>query len=178
MSEEKKNTSEEKMNASEENGKAEPEKKKSRKEKAHEFWQEYKDAVKDAKKEQDKLYARDQIKSADERAAQAGQKKKETPQATAARLVMDELKKKGAVNEKKAVDVSALKNVPLATPTISYTIANLMKQGVIIQTDENKFYYSEQGYKKLEKGFLRGYTLIFAVPIAAAILLWIILKLI
>ena len=89
---------------------------------------------------------------------------------------MDGFEKKGALRASKAIDVSALKDLPLATPTISYTIANLVKQGVIIQTEDNKYYYSKEGYQKLEKSFLRGYTLIFVIPIAAAIALWLILK--
>ena len=46
-------------------------KKTERKEKAKAFWQEYRQAVSDAKKEQDKLYEKDRIKSTDERAAEA-----------------------------------------------------------------------------------------------------------
>ena len=152
-------------------------KKTERKEKAKAFWQGYRQAVSDAKKEQDKLYEKDRIKSTDERAAEARTKeKKKSPQATAARIVMDGFEKKGALRASKAIDVSALKDLPLATPTISYTIANLVKQGVIIQTEDNKYYYSKEGYQKLEKSFLRGYTLIFVIPIAAAIALWLILK--
>ena len=51
-------------------------------------------------------------------------KRKKGAKATAASMVMDTLKKRGAVDEKSAVDVSAFKNLPYATSTISYTISN------------------------------------------------------
>ena len=48
------------------------------------------------------------------------EKEKEGTKATAASMVMDTLKKRGAVDEKSAVDVSVFKNLPYATSTISY----------------------------------------------------------
>lgn len=154
--------------------------KQNRKEKAKAFWQEYKDAVKDAAAEQKKLYARDNLQEQNQKEEKKSGKekkgKKPTPQATAASLVMNCLKDKGAVKASKARDVSVFKNLPLSTPTISYTVANLVKQGVIIRTPDDKYYYSEKGYKKLENHFLMGYSAIFIVPILAAIALWLIIK--
>ena len=46
-------------------------------------------------------------------------KRKRGAKATAASMVMDTLKKRGAVDEKTAVDVSVFKNLPYATSTIS-----------------------------------------------------------
>ena len=40
-------------------------------------------------------------------------KRKKGAKATAASMVMDTLKKRGAVDEKSAVDVSAFKNLPM-----------------------------------------------------------------
>jgi hypothetical protein len=157
---------------------SEEEKKPNRKEKAKAFWKEYKEAVKDAAAEQKKLYARDNLldKDQQQKTEKETKGKKPTPQATAASLVMNCLKDQGAVKASHAKDVSVFKDLPLSTPTISYTVANLIKQGIIKQTSDGKYYYSEQGYRKLEKSFLRGYSAIFIVPIVAAIALWLILK--
>lgn len=128
------------------------------------FWQEYKDAV-HAVKEERKASQKPTVPS-------PVTNKKKTPRATAASLVMNVLKKKGAFTPETAIEISAFKDLPLATSTISYTIANLMEQKVIVQTPDQKYYYSEKGYKHLENTFLMGYSAIFIVPIVVAILVW------
>ena len=74
-------------------------------------------------------------------------KRKRGAKATAASMVMDTLKKRGAVDEKSAVDVSVFKNLPYATSTISYTISNLMEEGVVGKTNDERFYYDDLGFK-------------------------------
>ena len=101
-------------------------------------------------------------------------KRKRGAKATAASMVMDTLKKRGAVDEKSAVDVSVFKNLPYATSTISYTISNLM--GVVGKTDDERFYYDDLGFKALETKFVRGYSMIFIVPIVIAILVYVLQK--
>ena len=90
-------------------------------------------------------------------------KRKRGAKATAASMVMDTLKKRGAVDEKSAVDVSVFKNLPYATSTISYTISNLMEEGVVGKTNDERFYYDDLGFKALETKFVRGYSMIFIV---------------
>ena len=100
-------------------------------------------------------------------------KRKRGAKATAASMVMDTLKKRGAVDEKTAVDVSVFKNLPYATSTISYTISNLMEEGVVGKTNDERFYYDDLGFKALETKFVRGYSMIFIVPIVIAILVYV-----
>ena len=96
--------------------------------------------------------------------------------ATAASMVMDTLKKRGAIDEKSAVDVSVFKNLPYATSTISYTISNLIEEGVVGKTNDERFYYDDLGFKALETKFVRGYSMIFIVPIVIAILVYVLQK--
>lgn len=103
-------------------------------------------------------------------------KRKRGAKATAASMVMDTLKKRGAVDEKSAVDVSVFKNLPYATSTISYTISNLIEEGVVGKTNDERFYYDDLGFKALETKFVRGYSMIFIVPIIIAILVYVIQK--
>ena len=103
-------------------------------------------------------------------------KRKRGAKATAASMVMDTLKKRGAVDEKSAVDVSVFKNLPYATSTISYTISNLMEEGVVGKTNDERFYYDDLGFKALETRFVRGYSMIFIVPIVIAILVYVLQK--
>jgi hypothetical protein len=103
-------------------------------------------------------------------------KRKKGAKATAASMVLDTLKKRGAVDSEHAVEVSAFKNLPFASPTISYTISNLMQEGVVVQTSDEKYYYDDAGYKALETKFVRSYSMIFIIPIAIAILIFVLQK--
>ncbi len=90
--------------------------------------------------------------------------------ATAASMVIQTLKNKGAVNEATAVGYSAFKNVKMSNATLSYTIANLVDEKVLVMVGDDKFYYSEAGYKALEKRFMRGYSAFIVVPVLMVIL--------
>lgn len=105
-------------------------------------------------------------------------KRKKGAKATAASMVMDTLKKRGALDKEHAVDVGAFKNLPFASTTISYTISNLMQEGVVVQTEDEKYYYDDNGFKALETKFVKGYSMIFIVPIVIAILIYVIQKII
>ena len=99
-------------------------------------------------------------------------RQKATAKGTAASMVLETLKKRKAVDETSAMPITGLKNLALTTTTLSYTISNLIEEGVVIQTEDDKIYYSEAGYKALEKKYVRGYMMIFIVPILAAIIIF------
>ncbi|MDD7282175.1 hypothetical protein [Floccifex sp.] len=96
--------------------------------------------------------------------------------ATAATMVLDVFKKNGAVSEQTAIPVSKFKDLKLTTATISYTISNLVEQGVVGHTDNDLYYYDDAGYQKLSKRVFRGYAVIFVIPIVAIIIVFIIQK--
>lgn len=96
--------------------------------------------------------------------------------ATAATMVLEVMKKRGAFDAERAVPVSAFKDLQLTTTTISYTISNLVEQGVVGQTEDGKYYYDEEGYNRLSKRVFRGYAVIFIVPIVAVIVVFVIQK--
>lgn len=90
--------------------------------------------------------------------------------ATGASMVLEVLKKRDATCEERAVPVSVFKDLKLTTTSLSYTIANLVDQGIVVQTENNKYYYSEQGYRNLEKKLFRGYTMFFVIPAVAVVI--------
>ena len=45
-----------------------------------------------------------------------------------------------------------------------------MEEGVVGKTNDERFYYDDLGFKALETKFVRGYSMIFIVPIVIAIL--------
>ena len=91
-------------------------------------------------------------------------KKRANPRKTAGRLVIDTLKSNKAFDEKSAQPVTIFKDLPLSTTLIAYTIANLMQDEVVIQTEDEKYYYSEENWKKFESKFNRVYWMLIIVP--------------
>ena len=103
-------------------------------------------------------------------------KRKRGAKATAASMLMHTIKYRVAAEETSAVDVILFINLPYATSTISYTISNLMEEGVVGKTNDERFYYDDLGFKALETKFVRGYSMIFIVPIVIAILVYVLQK--
>lgn len=64
-----------------------------------------------------------------------------------------------------AVPISAFKDLPLQTSTLSYTIANLIDEKIVVQTAKDKYWYDAAGYKALELKFVKGYSMIFIIPL-------------
>lgn len=97
-------------------------------------------------------------------------KRKAGPRATAASMVLETLKKRKAFDAKSAIPVSAFKDLPLATKTLAYTIANLVEEGVVVQTDGDLYYYDELGFKALEVKFVKGYSMFIVIPIVLLVI--------
>ena len=97
-------------------------------------------------------------------------KRKNGAKATAASMVLEVLKKRDATTEERAVPVSVFKDLKLTTTTLSYTIANMIEQGIIVQTEDDKYYYSQEGYDLLEKKLFRGYAMFIIIPIVAVVI--------
>ena len=89
-------------------------------------------------------------------------KRKAGPRATAASMVLETLKKRKAFDSKSAM--------PLATKTLVYTIANLVEEGVVVQTDGDLYYYDELGFKALEVKFVKGYSMFIVIPIVLLVI--------
>ena len=105
-------------------------------------------------------------------------KSKPTGEATAAKYVLEVLKKAHATSPNKAVEISAFKDLPLSTPTISFTIANFIDQGVIHQTEDNRYWFDVAKWQSMEKSVVRGYAMSLWVPLVLGLLAVIAFKLI
>lgn len=95
---------------------------------------------------------------------------------TSGQAVMNALKKAGAVDEKTAVGYDVLQKVRLTTPVLAYTIANLMEENVVVQTEDERYYFNQRGWAKLEWKVLSNYAFLFIIPAVAYILFMIISK--
>ena len=93
-------------------------------------------------------------------------KKKATVQQTAAKRVLDVLHRKEAYSESTAVGYEAFKNISYPTQVIAYTIANLMENGVVKRTQDERFYFDEQNWNQLKKKVNVGYLVLFQKSLA------------
>jgi len=94
------------------------------------------------------------------------------PRKTAGRLVLDTFKDAKAFGVKSAQPVEICKDLPLSTKTIAYTISNMMTDGILIQTEDKRFYYSEANWQKFQKKFNRIYWILLIIPVSVAIFLY------
>ncbi len=95
---------------------------------------------------------------------------------TAGQAVIQFLKRNGAVDEEHAVGYDQLKNIKLTTQVLAYTIANLMQEKVVIRTDDDRYYFSEVNWAKLERKVLGSYSFLFIIPIVAVIIFYFLSK--
>ena len=95
---------------------------------------------------------------------------------TAGQAVIQFLKKRGATDAEHAVGYDSLKNIKLSTQVLAYTIANLMEENVVVRTEDEKYYFNEVGWAKLERKVLGSYSFLFIIPIAAALLFWLLTR--
>ena len=96
---------------------------------------------------------------------------------TSGQAVMNALKKAGALDEKSAVGYEVLQKVRLTTPVLAYTIANLMEENVVVQTEDERYYFNQAGWNKLEWKVLSSYAFLFIIPAVAYLLFMLISKL-
>lgn len=92
-------------------------------------------------------------------------KNKATVQQTAARRIMDTLKRRQAFSPDTAVGYDAFKNIPYPTQVIAYTIANLMENGVVQRTGDERFYFVDENWKKLSRKVSSVYIALIGLPL-------------
>ena len=88
---------------------------------------------------------------------------------TAARIIMDTFIKRKATSPEKAIPIEEFKDVKLSTSVISYTIANFMEDEVVYKTGDDRYYFSQENRKKLEKKVTRGYWIMVAIPVVCLV---------
>lgn len=99
----------------------------------------------------------------------AKKNKAPTVQQTAARKVMDILKRNYALTPDTAVGYEAFKNLPFPTQVIAYTLANLMENGVVQRTDDERYYFNEVNWNKMVKKVNFAYVGLIGIPLVALI---------
>lgn len=95
------------------------------------------------------------------------QMKKRTPQQTAARKVIDIMKRNQAFTPDSAIGYDKFKNIPFPTAVLAYTIANLMENGVMKRTEEERYYFDQKAWDKIVKKVNFAYVGLLGIPIFA-----------
>ena len=103
--------------------------------------------------------------------------KKRNSGRTASEAVINVFRKHKAYSQKRAVKIDAFKDLPLSTSTISYTMANLIDQGVIMQSEDKKdYWFNEARWNELSKEVVRDYQLVFIVPLVVGLAVFVLIK--
>lgn len=90
---------------------------------------------------------------------------------TAARMVMDVMLKQDACSPEHAIPVESFKDLKLTTAVIGYTIGNLINDDVVIKTGDDRYYFNEIGWKKLQKKVNRGYLILLGLPVLVLLIM-------
>ena len=85
------------------------------------------------------------------------------------RKTADTFIKRKATSPEKAIPIEEFKDVKLSTSVISYTIANFMEDEVVYKTGDDRYYFSQENWKKLEKKVTRGYWVMVAIPVVCLV---------
>lgn len=100
------------------------------------------------------------------------------PKATVGRMVISVFKDNNAFDESSAIEIEKFKYLNLSNESIGYTIANYYESNLIGKTDDDRYYFLQDEYKKFERNvFMRTYF-ILALPIIVLVIFTIIAKLV
>ncbi|MBR3203550.1 MAG: hypothetical protein IKF60_08185 [Solobacterium sp.] len=103
-------------------------------------------------------------------------KKRVSGRQTAGQAVIQYLKRAGALDAEHAIGYDQLKNIKLTTQVLAYTIANMMEEKVIVRTEDERYYFNEKAWAKLEGKVLGAYSFLFIIPLLAALVFWLLSK--
>lgn len=103
-------------------------------------------------------------------------KKQNSVRKTAARIVMDVFLKRQALTPDTAIEVAEFKDVKLTSSVISYTIANFIEDGIVRKTEDDRYYFVEANWKKMEKKVGKAYWILFGLPLICLIVILLITR--
>ncbi len=98
-------------------------------------------------------------------------KKQNEARKTSARLVMDVFHRRGAYSVETAIATSEFRNLHLTSAIISYTIGNLVNDGIVKKVNEDSFYFDKVGWRKMEKKVGRAYWILIGSPLIVFLLI-------
>lgn len=97
-------------------------------------------------------------------------KSQNTARKTMAKIVIDVFLKRDATSPETAIAIQEFKNVKMTSSVISYTIGNLMQDGIVQKTDDDRFYFVEEQWKKLQKKVKKAYWILLGMPLFVLII--------
>ncbi len=89
---------------------------------------------------------------------------KKTVQQSAGRLVIEVFRFHRANDQQHAITIDKFKDVPLSSDMIGYTFGNLIQEGVIVKTNDNRYYFDQDAWKNIERKVNRVYWFMLITP--------------
>jgi len=102
---------------------------------------------------------------------------KDNPKVTVGKMVIGVFDKYEAYDESSAIEIHRFKDLNLSTESIGYTMENYYESNLIGVTEDNRYYFNKEEYKKFESKIFRRTYLILALPVVFMIIFYIISKL-
>lgn len=96
-------------------------------------------------------------------------KSQNTARKTMAKIVIDVFLRRGATTPDTAIPIQEFKDVKMTSSVISYTIGNLMQDGIVQKTDDDRFYFVEEQWNKLQKKVKKAYWILLGMPLIVLI---------
>lgn len=96
--------------------------------------------------------------------------KKESVQQSAGKLIMMVFHHHQAYDSNTAIALTQLSKVPLSSDMIAYTVANFVQEGVLVVTPDDKYYFDQAVWKKLQRQVNRIYWVMLLAPVIIMIL--------
>ena len=89
---------------------------------------------------------------------------KKTVQQSAGRLVIEVFRYHRANYKNHAISIEKFKDVPLSSDMIGYTFGNLIQEGVVVKTEDDRFYFNQDAWKRIERKVNRVYWFMLITP--------------
>lgn len=90
---------------------------------------------------------------------------------TMAKIVIDVFLRRKATSAENAIPIEEFKDVKMTSSVISYTIGNLMQDGIVQKTEDNRFYFVEEAWNKMKKKVNRAYWILLGMPLLCLIVI-------
>lgn len=96
-------------------------------------------------------------------------KSQNTAKKTMARIIIDVFLKRGATSPATAIPIEEFKDVKMTAAVISYTIGNLMQDGIVQRTDDDRFCFVQEAWDKMRKKVSKAYWILLGMPLIVLI---------
>ncbi|MGB4984575.1 MAG: hypothetical protein WBO70_02235 [Erysipelotrichaceae bacterium] len=91
--------------------------------------------------------------------------KRKSNKFTAGKYIIDVFRNHHAYSPDEAIKVETFKNIPLTSEVVAFTMGNFIKDGIVLVTGDDRYYFCEKAWKKLNWKINFAYVMVVFFPI-------------